>query len=97
MQSVHAFDSSFHLTVSDVAVDSRQNPSLMIVRLKQSKTDPFRQGVDLHLGRTGSALCPITAMLAYLARRGKEAGPLSLSSDERLCLNRVLSEKCGQL
>ena len=81
VQSVQAFDSSVHLTVSEAAVDSRQNPPLMRVRLKQSKTNPFRQSVDIHLGRTDSALCPITVMLAYLARRGQEAGPLFLASN----------------
>ena len=44
VQSVQAFDSSVHLTVSDVAVDSRQNPFLMRVRLKQSKNGSIPAG-----------------------------------------------------
>ena len=41
VQFVPAVELSVHLTVSDVAVDSLSNPSLMRVRLMQSKTDQF--------------------------------------------------------
>ena len=70
------FDPSVHLSFRDVAFDEPSNPSVMEVRIKASKTDPFRKGVNLYLGRTHNDLCPIVAMLAYLARRGGEDGPL---------------------
>ena len=57
------------LTVSDVAVDSHNNPTMVRVHLKQSKTDPFRHGVDVFLGRTDATLCPVSAILAYCAVR----------------------------
>ena len=55
-----AYDPSAHLSFSDVAIDDPQNPSIMRVHLKTSKTDPFRKGVDVFLGRTpmSSALSP---------------------------------------
>ena len=56
-----AYDPSVHLSVEDVAIDTRAAPSIIRLRLKQSKTDPFRQGVDIHLGKTDSDLCPVTA------------------------------------
>ena len=56
------------LSAQDVAVDSHANPSMVRVHLKQSKTDPFRHGVDIFLGRT-DALCPVAAILAYCAIR----------------------------
>ena len=65
-----------HLSFSDVAIDDPQNPSIMLVHLKTSKTDSFRKGVDIFLGRTHNELCPISTMLAYLAVRGGAAGPL---------------------
>lgn len=75
-QSKQAYDPGCHLSLGDVAIDQPVNPSLMRVTLKQSKTDPFRQGVDIFLGATGTSLCPVMAMVAYLAIREKSAGPL---------------------
>ena len=40
-----AFDPSIHLTVQDLQVDAEVNPSSLQVRIKSSKTDPFRQDV----------------------------------------------------
>ena len=48
----------------------------MRIRLKQSKTDQQRVGVDLYVGRTFNNLCPVAAMLAYLVIRGQTDGPL---------------------
>ena len=70
------FDPSAHLSFRDVAFDDPANPSVMEVRIKASKTDPFRKGVNLYPGRTHNDLCLIVAMLAYLARRGGRDGPL---------------------
>ena len=71
-----AYDPSAHLSFADIAVDDPSKPSLMEVRVKASKTDPFRKGVNLYMGRTNNDLCPITAMMAYLAIRGDGDGPL---------------------
>ena len=68
-----AYDASVHLSVQDIAVDDSINPSVIRIWIKQSKTDPFRKGVDLYVGKTGSQLCPVTSMLTYL---GMAAGPL---------------------
>ena len=57
------------LIIDDVAIDSHEAPSHMTICLNRSKTDPFGAGFTLHLGRTGDDLCPIAAMLGYLARR----------------------------
>ena len=74
--SVEAYDASVHLSLSDVALDSHSTPSLIRLRVKASKTDPFRKGVDIFLGRTSSSLCPVKAMIAYLPTRGPTPGPL---------------------
>ena len=47
-----AYDAGTHLNFADVAVDDPRNPTLMHIRLKSSQTDPFRNGVDICLGRT---------------------------------------------
>ena len=71
-----SFDSSCHLSHGDVTVDELDNPSMLRVHLKASKTDPFRTGVDVFVGKTGGPLCPVGAMLKYLVARGCRPGPL---------------------
>lgn len=72
----HSFDPAQHLTFADVKVDSLTNPSCLAVNIKQSKTDPFRSGVKVIVGKTEGELCPVTAMLAYMVLRGQGDGPL---------------------
>ena len=64
------------LSVSDISMDSRVNPQVLMVRLSHSKTDPFGAGVNLYLGRTGDTLCPVAAVLGYLAICHSTPGPL---------------------
>ena len=74
--SEETFDPASHMTFNDVAVDSHTSPTIMRIRLKVSKCDPFRRGVDIVLGRTYTDLCPVVAMLHYMAIRGNADGPL---------------------
>ena len=71
-----AFEQGAHLSFEDVAVDSWETPRLLRVKLKASKTDPFRAGVDVFIGATGNSLCPVAAVLAYMSMRGPGPGPL---------------------
>lgn len=50
--TAEAFDPGAHLTFQDVQVDCVKKPQALRVRLKSSKTDPFRVGVDVHIGHT---------------------------------------------
>jgi hypothetical protein len=63
--SAQAVDLDTCLSPMDVAVDNHANPSMPKVHLKQSKTDPFRHGVDVFLGRTNAELSPVAAIMAY--------------------------------
>ena len=69
------------LTAADIAIDSRTNPQLLSVFLRKSKTDQMGEGNFLYLGRTGTSICPVSAMLAYLAVRPTTPGPLFLFQD----------------
>ena len=79
--SQKAYDNSVHLSLDDVALDSRSNPTIIWLTIKQSKTDPFRMGVNLCLGITASVVCPVKAVLPYLAIRGSAPGPLFAFED----------------
>ena len=50
----------------------------------RSQTDQFRKRVDYYAGRMQNALCPIKALLAYLAKRGTGDGLLFKFEDSRL-------------
>ena len=51
------------------------------MRIKASKTDPFRKGCCVYIGRGRFPLCALQAVLAYLAARGNSGGPLFLFQD----------------
>lgn len=82
--SEQVYDPGVHLNFADVAVDNKKDPSVLKVSIKSSKTDPFRVGVDTFVGKTSNRLCPVAAMLAYLASRGSEEGILFKFQDGRL-------------
>ena len=71
-----AYDPTVHLNFADIAVTNPSVPSIIQVKIKASNTDPFRQGVLIHIGKTGCQLCPVQALLNYLTIRGRSPGPL---------------------
>ena len=73
------FDPSVHLTVADMQVDSSTNPQSFRVFIKCTKTDPFRQGCFIFLGRGSSSLCPVVALTNYLHLRGPGMAPCLFS------------------
>ena len=38
----NAYDPTAHLNTEDISVDNKANPSMARIKLKKSKTDPFR-------------------------------------------------------
>lgn len=74
--AAHEFNPDIHVMVGDVAIDSHSNPQLISIRLKKSKTDQFGKGSFIFLARTDFDLCPIAALLSYLAIRGHYPGAL---------------------
>ena len=45
------FDPNVHLGVSDVQADTLQDPTCFQIHIKCSKTDPFRVGCNIYIGR----------------------------------------------
>ena len=81
VQNQNNYNRTIHLSLQDVALDSRVTPTIIWLTIKQSKTDPFRKGVRLCLGWTDTIICPVKAMLMYLAICGKSPGSLFISKN----------------
>ena len=81
MSAPQAYDPDVHLNLSDLALDSQIKPSVVQLRIKQSKTDPFRQGINIFLGKTDVAICPVQAVIQYIAVRSPNPGPLFMLSE----------------
>lgn len=64
------------LLSADVAVDSHTHPTVASIHLRHSKTDIFGMGAWVHMGRVDGPICPVKALLGYLAVRGMSPGPL---------------------
>ena len=73
--STHTFDPAVHLSWGDVAVDNPMSPTAIRVHLKRSKCDQFGTSVEVFVGRTNTSICPVVAVLAYIAARGASEGP----------------------
>ena len=57
-------------------MNNQSTLSVIRVRIKASKTDPFRQGVLLHIGVAPGVLCPVTVVLVYMVARRSDPSPL---------------------
>ena len=67
-----------YVLLSDVALDNRTSPTTIQITLKQSKNDQFRTGTTICLGKSTYTVCPVDALVQYLAVRGGTPGPLFL-------------------
>ena len=86
-----SFSPALHLSVRDISVDSDANPFCLRVRIKASKTGPFRKGCFVHIGRGRFPLCTLQAVLAYLAVRENSGGSLFLFQDGQPLSRTVLT------
>ena len=60
--SQHAYD---HLSFKDTTLDCQENPTIIELWSKVSKTDPFCKRISFN-----DDLCPAAAMLTYIIGRG---------------------------
>ena len=81
MEREDGYDPRDHLSLRDVAANTALKPSMISILLRRSKTDQARQGVKVVIGRTGDDICPVAALLQFLAIRGNHPGPLFVWSD----------------
>ena len=76
--SLASFSPLLHLGVQDIAVDYPSVSACMHVKIKGSKTDPFKKGAFIHIGLGQPPLCTVHSVMTYLASRGNLPGPLFL-------------------
>ena len=74
--SLTSYDPLTHLSFTDVAIDSQSNSVINPAFFESFKNRPLPQRSSCCSGKTSDDLCPVAAMLAYLAVRGGSPGPL---------------------
>ena len=74
-------DPAVHLCFKDISVDNPAAPQIVSLTIKQSKTDQLRSGNMVHRQSMNNELCPVAALLAYVALRDDRPGPLFLFQD----------------
>ena len=66
--------------MGNIVVDSQENPTIVRVHLKRSKCDQLSKGAYILMGRTRTPLCPVAAILVFIACRGNQQGLLFLDA-----------------
>ena len=89
--SLSAFSPAVHLTVADIAAETFSQPTSLRVNIKASKTDPFRKGCFIFIGRGRNPICAVDAVLAFLHRRGGGLGPLFIRENGQPLTRELLS------
>ena len=75
------FNTSIHLSLQDLQLDSTSNPTCLCVHNKCSKMDPFHQECFIYLGSGHSSICSIASLMAYLPLCGPTPDPLFVHQD----------------
>ena len=73
-----------------------ENPQVVSAYIAEERKRGVLLGpfvVDVYMGSTGDALCPVAALLAYLAVRGGEYGPLFRLKDGRSLTREIFTNK----
>ena len=92
------YDPAVHLSYADTALDDPRKQSFLRITIKQSKTDQFRKGMDLYVGRMGTDLCPVAAVFSHLTHTGSVSGPLFVfKSGIYLTWKQFVDRVCGAL
>ncbi len=89
--SASHFDPKVHLTFNDISIDDPVSTKVITLQIKCSKTDQLRAGTNISLARSDDDLCPVAALLAYIAIRGDRPGPLFILDDGRFLTQPLLT------
>lgn len=86
--TIKQFDQETTLLVTDVLPTKNQ----IQIRIKASKTDPFRHGCSIRYARTNDMLCPVSATLKLLQIHPTKQGPLFTFNDGTYLTRRRLNQ-----
>ena len=75
--STTSFDPQTTLLVKDLAISS----GIVSLHIKASKSDPFRDGHDIHLAPSHTSVCPVRALQTHLPNCASKDKPLFTFSD----------------
>ena len=84
------------MAFDDIAMNDHHTPTVIKLHLHRSKTVQFGRGIDVYVGRRRDGLCPVTAILAYLARRKSDFSPLFRMRDGRFLTKEVFTVRLGE-
>ena len=87
------FDPNTHLSLTDT---SGRNWTFFKISIKISKMDQFRNGTQVVLGATNLDLCPVAALLDYLAIRGQIPGALFCLENGKLLKRKAFTVSVQQ-
>ena len=85
---VTSFDPSITLMFSDIEVSN----NCCNVRIKHSKTDPFREGTNIRLAANQSSLCPVEAIKNFTYVHPLQDGPLFMFQDGKNLTRKKITE-----
>ena len=57
------YDEEYHLCLNDMVIDTLDNPQMLQVKIKQSKTEPFGKRINIYLSAIRRDLCPVRGIL----------------------------------
>ena len=69
----------------------------MRLKIKGSKSDPFRKVASIHIGLGRPLLCAVHSVITYLASRGDLPGPLFLFQKGGSLSNTLLTDWLRQI
>ena len=82
-------DSPPTMLASGLAIDCHSNPTMIKVVLGHMKTEQFNRGTAIYIGKTGLDICPIRAILQYLANRTTNRNGSLFVHQDRSLLSRA--------
>ena len=85
---VTSCDPSITLMFQDMEV----NNNSCRIRIKSSKTDPFREGADIRLASNQSSLCPVEAIKKFIQIHPSQDGPLFMFQDRKNFTRKKVTE-----
>ena len=92
--SEYTFPSKFkyHKSSTLQLRDITLQKSRVLIHIKASKTDPFREGITLSIARTRTSVCPVRAITKYCQVRPKSRGPFFQTASKQYLTRGMMSQ-----